>query len=187
MPKELPSTRGTMTAATVRSAPRLQVKIQHLPVIQLVDVIAGQDQHVLRALGLQEVEVLEDGVGGAPVPAAHHDLLGRHGVDELPQVRVHDVPGLAQVLVQGKTAVLAEHVDAADAGIEAVGQGKVDDPVKAPEGDHRLGLVPGQGKEALALAAGHDDGGEFLQQVRHLFTSSLIFSLSSVRSEDFTT
>ena len=73
-----------------------EVEIQHLPVIQLIDVIAGEDQDLLRALGLQQVEVLVDGVGGAPVPAAHHDLLGRHGVDELAQVRVHDVPGLAR-------------------------------------------------------------------------------------------
>ena len=35
--------------------PPVQVKCQHLPVIQLVDVIAGEDQHVLRALGLQQV------------------------------------------------------------------------------------------------------------------------------------
>jgi hypothetical protein len=167
--------------------PLAQVKGQHLPVIQLVDVIAGEDQHVPGTLGLQEVEVLENGVGGAPVPAVHHDLLGRHGVDELPQIGVHEVPGLAQVLVQRITAILRKHVNAADARIEAVGQGKVDDPVKAPEGDDRLGLVPGQGKEAFALAPGHDDGGEILQQVGHVWINSLIFSLSSVRSEDFTT
>ena len=92
-----------------------------------------------------------------------------------------------EVLVQGETAVLGEDVDAADARIEAVGQGKIDDPVEAAEGDHRLGLVPGQGKEALALAAGHDDGGEVLQDVRHFLTSSLTLALSSVRSEDLTT
>ena len=167
--------------------PPAQVIVQHRPVIHLVDVVAGQDQHLLRALGLQEVEVLEDGVGGAPVPAAHHDLLGRHAVDEFPQVRVHDVPGLPEVLVQRKAAVLGEDVDAANPGIDAVGQGEVDDPVQAPEGDGRLGLVPGEGKETLAFAPGHDDGGEFFQLVHHLEVSSLTFSLSSVRSEDFTT
>ena len=73
-----------------------------------------------------------------------------------------------QVLVQGEAAVLGEDVDAADAGVEAVGQGEIDDAVDAAEGDGRLGLVPGQGKEALALAAGHDDGGELFQGIHHV-------------------
>src|SRR4030042_90730 len=63
-------------------------------------------------------------LASAPVPAADHDLLGRHGVDELAQVGVHDVPGGPQVLVQGEAAVLGEDVDAADAGGEGVGQGE---------------------------------------------------------------
>ena len=67
-----------------------------------------------------------------------------------------------QVNVEGEAAVLAQDVDAADARIQAVGQGKIDDAVHAPEDNGGLGLVPGQGRQALALAPGHDDGGEAL-------------------------
>ena len=164
-----------------------EMEIQHLPVVHLIDVVAGEDQDLLGTLALQQGEVLVDGVGGAPVPAADHDLLGRHGIDELPQVRMHDVPGGPEVLVQGETAVLGEDVDAPDAGVDTVGQGEIDDPIEAAEGDGRLGLVPGQGKEALALAAGHDDGGEVLEDVHHSLSNALTLALSSLRSEDLTT
>ena len=100
---------------------------------------------------------------------------------------MHDVPGIPKVLVQGEAAVLGEDVDAPDAGVDAVGQGEIDDLIEAAEGDGRLGLVPGQGKEALALAAGHDDGGELLEDVHHSLSNALTLALSSVRSEDLTT
>ena len=43
----------------------LLVEAQHLGVVHLVDVVAGEDQHVVRVVPLDEVDVLVDGVGGA--------------------------------------------------------------------------------------------------------------------------
>jgi len=38
------------------------------------------------------------------------------------------------VAIQGKGFVLGEQVDPADARVEAVAQGEIDDPVDSPEG-----------------------------------------------------
>ena len=53
-----------------------QVEIQHGQVIHFIDVVAGEDKHVLGALLVQELQVLVDAVRRAPVPAVHGDLLG---------------------------------------------------------------------------------------------------------------
>jgi hypothetical protein len=44
------------------------VIVDHRPVIHLVDVIAGENDHVVGAAVLDEAQVLVDGVGGAGVP-----------------------------------------------------------------------------------------------------------------------
>src|SRR5699024_10953956 len=58
------------------------VALHHLGVVHLVDVVAGQDHHILRVIQVDEPDVLIDGVGGALVPgaalAAH---IGRQDVD----------------------------------------------------------------------------------------------------------
>ena len=71
------------------------MEIQHLQIVHFVDVVPGEDQDLAGAFLLEEHEVLEDGVCGAPVPAVHHDLLGGHGIDVFPQIRAHDIPGHA--------------------------------------------------------------------------------------------
>ena len=51
-PKPVASARGTSMQATVTSAPLLDVLLQHLLVVHLVDMVAGQDHHVARAIAL---------------------------------------------------------------------------------------------------------------------------------------
>ena len=90
MPKRRPSSIGTSIEASVTSAPVVDVELQHLAVIHLVDVIAGQDDDVARVFALDRVHVLVDGVGGALVPVLADALLWRDDLDELaraPQTR----------------------------------------------------------------------------------------------------
>ena len=48
-PKPMASMRGTSRQPTVTSAPLLDVLRQHQLVVHLVDVVAGQDDHVVGA------------------------------------------------------------------------------------------------------------------------------------------
>jgi hypothetical protein len=54
------------------------------------------------------------------------------------------------VAVEGQGLVLGEDVDLAQAGVDAVGEGDVDDAVVAAERDCRLGAIAGQWKEAFS-------------------------------------
>jgi hypothetical protein len=60
------------------------VDVEHLAVVHLVDVVAGQDDHPARALLGDGVEVLVHGVRGAEVPVLSHPLLRGQDVHELP-------------------------------------------------------------------------------------------------------
>ena len=123
------------------------VLLQHQLVIHLVDVVAGEDEHVLGLLGADGVDVLVDGVGGALIPVVAHALHGRQDLDELAHLAADDVPAFADMAIERQRLVLGEDVDAAQVGIDAVGEGDVDDAVDAAEGHGRLGAVARQGIE----------------------------------------
>ena len=53
------------------------------------------------------------------------------------------------------------YVDGVDAGVDAVGQGEIDDAVLAPEGDGGLCHVAGEGVETAALSSGQQHGYNF--------------------------
>ena len=63
------------------------------------------------------------------------------------------VPGLARadVAVQLQRTVLGQNANSINAGVDTVGQGKVDDAVLAAEGDRGLCYMAGQGVKTAAL------------------------------------
>ena len=144
--------------------------LHHLGVVHFIDVIAGEDHHILRVIQVDEPDVLVDGVGGALVPgaalAAH---IGRQDVDAAGGAV--QVPGhaAADVAVQLQGAVLGQHAHGVDAGIGAVGQGKVDDAVFSAEGHGGLGHVAGKNVQAAALAACQQHGDALFF---HVFSNS---------------
>ena len=128
-------------------------------VVHLVDVVAGEDEDVVRVVVLDDVEVLEDGVGGAAVPLGD-PAAGDVGLEHLHAAPVPvEVPRAAQadVVVQGARVVLGQDDDIVDARVHAVAQREVDDPVLAAERHRRLGTHRREDREALAFAAGEDD------------------------------
>ena len=128
---------------------------QHVGIVHLVDVVAGEDDHVLGVVHIDEAQVLIDGVGGALVPgAALGALVGGQDMDAAGGAV--QVPGLAaaDIAVQLQGAVLGQHAHGVDAGVGAVGQGKVDDAVLAAKGDGGLCHIPGEDVQPAALAAG---------------------------------
>ncbi len=57
----------------------VRVLLLHAGVVHLVDVVAGEDEDVAGLLGADGIDVLEDGVGGALVPALGDALHGGEG------------------------------------------------------------------------------------------------------------
>ena len=87
--------------------PAGDVDVEHLPVVHLVDVVPGQDDHPARPLALQRVQVLVHRVRGAEVPVLPHPLLRGEDLDELAELGVDDAPAHADVPVQALRLVLA--------------------------------------------------------------------------------
>src|SRR5207237_9533126 len=90
------------------------------------------------------INVLIHGVSRPHVPILADTLHGWQNLDELAHLPRHYVPAFADVAVQRKRLVLGKNVDAAQVGVNAIGERDVDDAVDATEGDSRLGPVPGQ-------------------------------------------
>jgi hypothetical protein len=132
------------------------VLLHHLLRVHAVDVVGTEDDDVVRPLVVDEVQALEDGVGGAGEPARAEALLGRYRGHVVAQQRRHP-PGHGDVPVQRVRLVLGEHDDLQVAAVDQVGQGEVDHAVQAAEGYGRLGAVRGQGHQPLALAPGEND------------------------------
>ena len=107
---------------TVTSAPRVDVLREHQLVVHLVDMVAGQDDDELRAVALDDVDVLKDRVGRALVPLRLRDALrGRQDVEALVALGPEEVPAALQVADQAVRLVLGRDADPADAGVERVG------------------------------------------------------------------
>ena len=145
----------------------LDVLLQHQLVVHPVDVVAGEDDDVARRVARDDVEVLEDGVGRALVPLAlRHPLAGRQDVEALVPLRPEEVPAALEVADQAVRLVLRRHRDAADAGIEGVGEGEVDDPGLAAEEHRRLGPLVGELHEPAAAPPGKHVGHRVTRQRR---------------------
>ena len=90
----------------VISARLVRCHVQHVAVVHLVDVIAGQDQDGFGRFGLDALEILENRVGGALVPVRMHAFHGGNHLDILAQFRGQNVPAVADVAGQFQGFIL---------------------------------------------------------------------------------
>ena len=137
----------------------LDVELQHLVIVHLVNVVAAEDQYVIRVELLDELDVLVDGVGRAGIPFA--GLAGHIGGQHIDTaVSKVQIPrgAAADIGVQQKRTVLGQHAHHVDAAVGAVAQRKVDDAVFAAVGDRGLGHVGRQNAQTAALAACQQHG-----------------------------
>ena len=135
----------------------LLVEAQHLRVVHLVDVIAGQHDDVVRALLHDGIEVLVHGVGRALIPVLADALLRRQNLDELAELLRHDAPAHPDVAVERQRLVLRGDEDPAQPGVDAVAEREVDDAVRPAEKHRRLRAVPGQRIQAARRRPGKQD------------------------------
>jgi hypothetical protein len=92
------------------------------------------------------------------VPRYHFSSDTRWLAEGLVAFRTEEVPAALQVPDQAVGLVLGRHRDAADAGIERVRQGEVDDAELAAKIDRRFGPHIGHFQKAASAAAGENIG-----------------------------
>ena len=136
----------------------LDVRLDQLVEVHAVEMIAGEDQEVLGVEALEVARRLAHGVRGALKPVrAVGRLLGGEHFDEA--VREHVEPvGLRDVAVERRGVELRQHEDALEAGVQAVADRDVDQPVLAGERHRRLRAHVGQREEPRAAAAAENQG-----------------------------
>ena len=145
----------------------------HERVVHFVDVVAGEDEAVLGFLGTNRVDVLENGIGGALIPALRDALHGRKNLDELTEFTGDDrTPALADVAIETEGLVLGEDVDLAEVGVDAVGKGDVDDAILPGKRYGRLGAVAGERKQTFAGSTGKQNTQRISHETQHLGKST---------------
>ena len=129
-------------------------------VVHLVDVIAGENEDRVGGVVLDDVDVLEHGVGRPAVPLGDA-AAGDVRLKELHAALVSvEIPGPAKpdVVIERAGVVLRQDHDIVDVGVDAIRQGEVDDPVFATERNSGLCAHARQDRQALTLTAGEDHG-----------------------------
>ena len=133
----------------------IDVLLEHELVIHLVDMVAGQDHHVLGVIALDDVHVLIHGIGGAVVPLRlAHALTGRQNIEAFVALGAQKVPAALQVANQAMRFVLRGNADATNAGVEGVGEREVDNARLATKIHGRLGPSIGQFVQSGSATAG---------------------------------
>ena len=127
---------------------------QHLVVVHFVDVVTGQNKHVVGIEFVDKFDVLVNGVCRTLVPLAFlFAHVGRQ--DEHSAVVAVKVPRLsvADVSIEFQRLVLGKDTYCVYARLRAVGQRKVNDTVLAAVGHGRLGDVARKYPQTASLTA----------------------------------
>src|SRR4030042_2437475 len=129
------------------------MKINHLPIIHLVDMIPGKDEDEIWPLLLDRVDILENGIRGPLIPMFIDSLLSRNGFYEFSQRGRKNVPSKLDVTMKGGRFILGEGIDTANIRIDAIRKGEVDNPINGTEGNSWVAPVPGKGIKPLTPPA----------------------------------
>jgi hypothetical protein len=105
-----------------------------------------------------DVQVLIYRVRSSGIPIAFYTLLRRQQFNELAELATEETPATLDMQNQRVCLVLGQHGDAADTGVDAVGQREIDDTELATEWDCRLGAPTGQMLESRSAPTSKDEG-----------------------------
>jgi hypothetical protein len=133
--------------------PGRDVLLEQQGVVERIDLVAGQHEHVLRLGRFDEIHVLIERVDRAGVPALAVALLCRPDLDVLPYLPVQESPPAMHVADQRLGLVLGEHRDAPQLRVDAVRQREVDRPIAAAERHRGLRLARREATEPASGAA----------------------------------
>ena len=91
-------------------------------------MVARQHHHEVRAVALDDVDILVHGIGGADVPhGLGHALRGGQDVEALVALRPEEVPSPLKVADEAVGLVLRGDRDTPNAGVQRIRERKVDD------------------------------------------------------------
>ena len=127
---------------------------EHYRIVHLVNVVARKYQHVLRIVLLDELYILIDGVRCSLEPVSALLRLIRRQYVQAPEPQI-EVPraARAKIVVQFKRLILSQDSDRIYAGIDTVGQRKIDDPVPCTKRNCRFRDIVGQRSQSASLTA----------------------------------
>ena len=127
-------------AAHRHIGPAVDMLLQHDLVVHLVDMVARKDDHVFHAIAVDDVDVLGHSVGGAQVPGVLvHPLGGGQDIKVFVALGTKEVPATLHVADQGMGLVLGQYTHSTNTGINAIGQGEIDDAELTAERNPRFG------------------------------------------------
>ena len=140
-----------------RRRAHLLVVLEHSRIIHLIDMVARENQHIIRVVAVDEVHVLVNGVRRALVPVRRlRALIRRENHDAA--VHAVKIPRLtvSYVFVEHKRLILCQHADRVYPGIDTVREGEIYYPVLGAERDRRLRRLLGQCIEPASLPSGKE-------------------------------
>ena len=131
------------------------VVIQHYFIIHLVDMIAGQDQHIIRVVHLHVRQVLENGVGRTGIPVGV--LLGLIGRENGNAAHISvQIPWNtnSDMGIQTKGLILCQNAYRINSRVDTVAERKVDDAIFSAECHRRFGHLLRENTETASLSSG---------------------------------
>ena len=138
--RQVPAARANRQVSIV-----LLVMLEHLGVIHFVNMVARQNDDVLRLFLFDGVNVLVHRVCRTLVPVLVNPLLGRHDINELAKLATEEFsPAKIDVAIEAHGFVLSQHEGPTQTTVEAIRKHKVDDAVRTTKRNCRLGPIPGQ-------------------------------------------
>jgi hypothetical protein len=143
------------------------VLVDHPGIVHLIDVITGKDEHDLRIVASENVEVLEDCVGGSFVPICRNALLSREQFDEFIKTSVEKRPPPLDVMNQALSFVLGCDPDAPNARVNAIRQREVDNAKFSAERHGRLRTPVGKRPQARSPPTREHDSERLLRKMSH--------------------
>ena len=112
------------------------MRFEHCRIVHLIDVVAGENEHVLGIVLLHEREVLIDRIRRSLKPRRlllrlirRQNMYAAERAVKIPRLTVSDI------LVEFERLVLREHAHRIDPRIDAVAQRKIDDTILSAERD----------------------------------------------------
>src|SRR3989442_1832789 len=100
--------------------------------------------------GADRVDIWITRVGSDLVPLFSHPLHRRQYFDELVHLAAHDIPAFTDMTIQRESFVLRKNVNPAQIGVDAVGEGDVNNAIDPAEGNGRFRAVARERIEPLA-------------------------------------
>ena len=132
---------------------------QHQLVIHFVNMVASQNDHILNAVAVDDVDILGHRISRALIPAFGVGALRRgQNIQKLIALCAKKAPATLQMPDQTMGFILGRHRHFTDAGIQGIRQGKVDNPRLAAKIHRRFGADIGQFIQSAATPSCQHEG-----------------------------